>query len=268
MSYILVLKGSRKDFLIKMILFIIIQYKFRYKGFEVPMKSRKIIYFLIFVLTSLIFSSIFTSNALAQIKPFDGMYADYIFSFEDVPNEYYNTKFRYSHVSGDLYNVTWFIEGEGISTWIENKETRVISNSTGSFSFDDGSHSKLWIYTNLTVTDSTLITVNGDGDYSFEIIYDINATLFGIGEVEVWVLRNEVLTDSYALYEKSTGLLIYGYFVNSFDTYTLQLTNTNVFLPEEAETPGIPGFSVFIIIPTILITSLIIIRTKKKKSET
>lgn len=129
-------------------------------------------------------------------------------------------------------------------------------------SFNDGTHSAIWIFTNITISNITLITIDGVGDFPFQVVDDLNATIFGIGDVEAWYLINLIIPGSYAIYEKSTGLLIYGYFDWGADFYTLQLTNTNMF--SHYAPSGIPGFSLFVIIPTILIVSIILVKKKMK----
>jgi hypothetical protein len=196
----------------------------------------------------------------SQGEIFDSFYADYIFQFM---GGFVNTRFEYNHVSGDLYNVTWLFDGVPGATWIENKQNRLISNSSGSMSFDDGTHAALWIYNNLTLTNITLITIDGDGDYPFQVDSELNVSIFGIGNLEAWVLQNLVFIDSYAIYEKSTGLLLYGLFEFSFDYYTLQLTNTNMF-SHIAGSDGIPGFNLLFIIPIIALISVVLVKVKLK----
>lgn len=72
-----------------------------------------------------------------------------------------------------------------------------------------------------------------------------------------------IVPGSYALYEKSTGLLIYGYFDWGGGYYSLQLTNTNMF-SQDASSNGIPGFNLLLIIPTILLISIVLVKKKMK----
>lgn len=195
----------------------------------------------------------------SQGEIFDNFYANYIFGYL---GGFDSSKFDYNHVSGDLYNVTWSTDDAPLGTWLENKENRLISNSSG-MSFNDGTHTMIWILTNLTISNITLITLDGVGDFPFQVMGDFNVTLFGIGGVEAWYLENLIVPGSYALYEKSTGLLIYGYFDWGGGYYSLQLTNTNMF-SQDASSNGIPGFNLLLIIPTILLISIVLVKKKMK----
>lgn len=196
----------------------------------------------------------------SQGEIFDSFYADYIFSYM---GGFAYSRFEYNHVLGDFFNVTWLFDESVGATWIENKQNRLISNSSGTMHFDDGTHACLWIFNNLTLGNVTLITIDGDGDYPFQVVDDFNVSIFGIGALEAWALQNLVFIDSYALYEKSTGLLLYGYFEFGMGYYSLQLTNTNMF-SHITGSDGIPGFNLLFIIPTIMLISVVLVKVKMK----
>jgi len=241
------------------------------------MQSKRIIYIL-FLLLSLVSFSMITSTSknapildnninrndlkTSQGKIFNNMYASYLFGFVGV---HVDTRFEYSYVSGNYYNVTWIFEGEPEGSWLENKETREISNETGSLTFIDGSHAPIWLFTNLSITNVTLISLDGVGDFPFEVVYDFNISILGFEGLEAWYLINLINPDSYAIYEKSTGILIYGYFDFGIDFYTLQLTDTNIFSHYTAEAKEIPGFNLLLLIPTMILISFVIIIIIKKR---
>ena len=66
---------------------------------------------------------------MSQGKIFNGMYANYTFETQTTSYYRYNSIFKYTHESGDIFNVTWYGVGSSINTWLENIETRLISNS-------------------------------------------------------------------------------------------------------------------------------------------
>lgn len=245
------------------------------------MKSKKLIYFIITLLCVSTFLTILTYNSLSlntdylpetkdlrrsQGKIFNNMYANYTFDVTIAGD--YNTTFEWNRVSGDIYNVTWEIPGEGIATWLEDKQTRIISNASGPFCFNDATHTPIWIFTNLTIGNFTWIAIDGEPDHLFEVVGEFNVTLPDIGTYETWVLQDTSYPGSIAFYEKSTGLLMAGIFEFWFGTedYTLVLTATNMFSHYQAESKGfIPGYDPFLLIPFIAIISLLIFIRKRKK---
>ncbi|MFW9929167.1 MAG: hypothetical protein ACFFD1_07235 [Candidatus Thorarchaeota archaeon] len=173
-------------------------------------------------------------------KIFNDMYANYTFRYKDVT---YSSSFRYTELSSASFNVTWDVDGVRMASWIENKNTRLILNSTGPYGFKNGSHAKLWIFTNTTTIN--LITINGNGDYPFQIIGDYIIRLAKLGKIEVWSLENLIYTGTYISYDKTTGLLISGVFQGESARYTLQLTDTNMFSHYQQYLPEIDGFILF-----------------------
>ena len=186
------------------------------------MKFKKLIFFIF--LTLLCASTFLTINSSVSLntdylsgtkdlrrsqgKIFNNLYANYSFDVSIAGD--YNTTFKWNRVSGDIYNVTWEIPGEGTATWLEDKQTRIMTNSSGPFAFNDGTHTPIWIFTNLTLGNSTWITIDGEGDRLFEVVGEFNVTITGIGTYETWVLLDP-MWGSLAFYEKSTGLLMGGF---------------------------------------------------------
>ena len=61
---------------------------------------------------------------VSQAEIFDGMIVNYTF-------DGYNSGFEYIFDSGDNFNVTWWVEGSGPSTWVEDASNRLISMGAG-----------------------------------------------------------------------------------------------------------------------------------------
>jgi len=234
------------------------------------MNSKRYLYFLIVFLTVSMFLSVRTYGVqgelrTSQSKVFSNMYANYTFDVS-LAGEY-NTTFTYSRVSGDVYNVTWDFPGPNDATWLEDKQTRVISDARGSWAFDNGTHTPIWQFTNLSLGNFILIGVDGEPDHLFEVMGEYNVSLTGIGTYEAWVLQDAVFPASVAFYEKATGLLMAGlfYFSGGTEDYTLILTSTNMFSHYESASEGIPGYNLLLLIPAITIISLMIILRKRKR---
>lgn len=161
---------------------------------------------------------------VSQAEIFDGMIVNYTFT-SGTP---YNSGFEYIYDSGNNFNVSWRIEGSSTGIWVEDASNRLISMSAGSPTFNDGSHTPVWIFTNVSLSDTVLISVDGIGDHTFEITTENIFNIPGFGSVEVWQLEDLSWPGGVAWYEKSTGLLIKGYFTySSGPSYTLEIYNTN-----------------------------------------
>lgn len=229
------------------------------------MKSKTITYFLIIFLSFSIFTT-FSSYSLglqgnlrtSQGKIFDGLYANYTYDWGLT----YNIGFSYVHDTGDLYNVTWWNQQPaGSFPWVENIQTRLISNSYGPFG--DGNHTLIWVFTNLSIGDLIPIVVSGEGDHSFNVTDELTVNYPGFGSLNVWVLEDLVYS-THVWYERSTGLLINGTFQRSVGSLNYTLTETNMFSTQSGAGSGIPGFEIFLVLPIISIVSMIILRRRKK----
>jgi hypothetical protein len=154
----------------------------------------------------------------------DGLIINYTFSVFGMSN---SSGFTYSHYSGEIFNVSWWIKGSGYSTWNENKTDRVISNSAGPYAFLDGSHASTWINTTVNILDVVLISADGVGDFPYQVAKEFTYNLAGFGAIEVWQLDNLIIPGFHALYEKSTGILVKGIFPLFMTNYTLEITDIN-----------------------------------------
>ncbi|GAG03850.1 unnamed protein product, partial [marine sediment metagenome] len=162
---------------------------------------------------------------ISQAEIFHGMTVNYTF---DDDGSIYNSGFSYEYDSGSNYNVSWWIDGPGFVTWVEDETNRLISMSGGPYSFDDGSHAPIWIFTNVSLYDLVPISVDGDGDHIFNITNEKVFNIPGFGSVEVWQLEDLSFPGGIAWYEKSTGILIKGYFLYNINYYTLEFTTANI----------------------------------------
>lgn len=232
------------------------------------MKSKTTTYFLIIFLSFSVFAT-FSSYSLevkgnlrtSQGEIFDGLHANYTYDWGLI----YNTSFSYVHDSGDLYNVTWGILQPAASfTWLENIQTRLISNSNAA-AFGDGNHTAIWVLTNLSIGDLIPIVVVGEPDHTFNVTDELTVNYPGFGNLNVWVLE-DLIYSTHAWYERSTGLLINGTFQRSVgNPIIFTLTDTNMFPPQSGGGSGIPGFEIFLVLPIICIVSLIILWRRQKE---
>ncbi|MFX1568623.1 MAG: hypothetical protein ACFFCV_09665 [Promethearchaeota archaeon] len=163
----------------------------------------------------------------SQAEIFDGLVVNYTFEYMSIVH---NAGFSYEYDSGNNFNLTWRISGSGISTWVEDETTRIISMSSGIFAFNDGSHAPIWIFTNVSLYDLVPITVDGTGDHIFNITKEKIFNIPGFGSVEVWQLEDLTFPGGIAWYEKSTGILIKGDFYYGGGYYKFDFTNTNAAL--------------------------------------
>ncbi|MFX0133993.1 MAG: C25 family cysteine peptidase, partial [Candidatus Hodarchaeota archaeon] len=164
-----------------------------------------------------------------MIGIFDDLYINHLFSLYGIPDV--PSSFRYSHESGEIYNVEWEKDFYGKSFWDIDKQTRIIEDCYGSLAFVDGSHTPAWIHTNVALNDIIPITVDGIGDHDFQITSQLLYDLPGVGIVEVWLLE-DLETPGIAWYEKSTGILLDGTFYWDFMgylyNYTFKFVDSNI----------------------------------------
>ncbi|MHA2400379.1 MAG: Loki-CTERM sorting domain-containing protein [Promethearchaeota archaeon] len=224
--------------------------------------SKKLVsvFLILFTMAALLTLPIYGLGQLktSQGKIFNNLYADYDFDEE-------HSSFQYIHELGDIYNVTWQINNSLPAYWQEDIQTRLISNISGyGISFNLGTHTPVWIFTNLTIGDTVPISVDGVGDYDYNVTGELNFNYPGVGNVDIWVLEQFTWPSSIAWYEQSTGLLLNGSFISFIDSYNLTLTDTNMFSHYQ-ESGGIPGYSLTIFIPLSLIITIVILRKQKRR---
>jgi len=154
----------------------------------------------------------------------DGIILNYTFIFGPTSLE---SGFTYKHEILDLYNVTWWQEGSGISTWFENTTDRLITNALGPSAFNTGSHTPVWIPTNTNISDVLWISVDGIGDHPWLVTQQFPYFYPGFGSLQLWQLEDLVDPGGFAWYEQSTGFLVYGNFSWSGMWYILKLNDIN-----------------------------------------
>lgn len=147
-------------------------------------------------------------------------------SYNHSLNAFHNVK-RELNISNSYFNGEWDVDGH----------TRVMENSTGSFYFGDGLHTPFWVFREIEIGDTLPIASRYGLDYNYKVTDKIIHEFSGAGLVEVWVLQQLEFEGGIAYYEKSTGILLNGTFINdatSNDTYYFIDTNANftyVYLP-------------------------------------
>ncbi|MHA1987602.1 MAG: Loki-CTERM sorting domain-containing protein [Promethearchaeota archaeon] len=231
------------------------------------MTTRKLSYVLVPIICISTFLGL-TSYSLGDLqtsqgKIFNDLYADYDFEYIGTVN----SSFEYVYDSSGLYNVSWTIGTSLPGVWQEDIDTRLTSNVGGSgLNFGIGTHAPVWVFTNLTLGDTVPIAVDGIGDRDFNVTNELSINHLEFGSLDIWVLQDIVFPSRIAWYEKSTGLLLNGTFPNFLDPYNLTLTDTNMFSHyNEGVGGGIPGYSLFAVLPLTIIITLVIIRKQKRK---
>ena len=231
------------------------------------MASKKLSFVLVVILsisTFLAFISYsFGDLKTSQGKIFNGLYADYDFEIGVFTRD---SSFQYVYDPSGLYNVTWDVNNSFPAYWQEDIQTRLTSNVSGyGDNFGIGNHAPVWVFTNLTLGDTVPIAVDGVGDYSYNVSDEITITYPGFSSFDVWVMQGITYPSSIVWYEQSTGLLLNGTFICFITTYTLTLTATNMFSPDNGGGGEIPGYSLFAFIPLTIIITFVIIRKQKRK---
>ncbi|MHA2326230.1 MAG: S8 family serine peptidase, partial [Promethearchaeota archaeon] len=182
--------------------------------------------------------SIILNNLVTKLIPvrklsvYDGMYTNYTFSIfgDDKPSQ-----FTYTYNSGNIFHVDWYMNNSGVPNlmfWDVDTKTRILNNSGGDgWQFDNGSHTPLWIFTDVKIGDEVSIAVDNDGDHTFEVSRELVYNSKSLGLVEAWELVDLGVPNGTAWYEKSTGLLLNGTFTyDNFGplyNYTFDMTDTN-----------------------------------------
>jgi len=208
-------------------------------------KSIKVLLFLLFLFILGSLSSIYTlkrndyddkySNNESSLNPkpltssnssiFDGLYVKYDFTPGGSSTQ--SSKFTYTHITGNIFSESWDVPGD---TWQVNNNSRIMSSDS---TFDDGSppleHTPIWIFTNVSITDTVLIAVADEGDNTFQIIDEGFKKITNYGYIDVWILKDLDQPGGYAYYDKNTGILLHGLFFHSGGAlnYTFDIVSTN-----------------------------------------
>ena len=169
--------------------------------------------------------------SIREIKVFDGLYINHTFSATGISAA---SQFSYTQISDELFHVDWdlFVGMQmQTSNWTENAKNRTMSNAIGGFG--SNAHTPVWIFNDASIGDSILIAVDGLGDSIFNVSRELYYELPGYGIVEAWELEDLNNPGGLAIYEKTTGLLIYGLFYyfepfyGQIFSYEIEFEDTN-----------------------------------------
>jgi len=157
---------------------------------------------------------------------FDGMYLHH--NLTDVGYDIYNSNVSYTYISGNLYDVVWSL-ASWFDYWQVDSSTREILSSISTY-FYDFTHTPFWIFTNVSLGDTVLISSIWDGDHTFEVTDELIHELPGYGPVGVWVLQDLADPAAVVWYEKSTGILLNGtFYYNGGNNYIIyDFIDTNI----------------------------------------
>ncbi|MFX0103104.1 MAG: DUF2341 domain-containing protein, partial [Candidatus Hodarchaeota archaeon] len=162
----------------------------------------------------------------ATLSLHDGIYVEHFLntSFAGMGSSIYS----YSYNSGNIHDVVWdtFV---GMTTWDFDAQTRLVSNTIGALPVNNGTHDPTWIFTNASLGNTVLISVDGDGDHSFNVSGESIVYLPGYGPVWTWELTDLTQPPGMLRFEKSTGMLIDGNVSYSGGTewYAFSFVRTN-----------------------------------------
>ncbi len=158
--------------------------------------------------------------------PFNGMSLNFT-----IESNYFGSgvgSVSYSQISANIFHM---IGNLNLLTnwWDVNPYTRILTNTCGNFPIINGSHTPMWIFSNINIGDNVLISVDGEGDHTFEISDEKSINLPGYATLEAWELIDLTQPGGIAFYEKNTGILLNAtfYYLGGLYYYTLILTGTN-----------------------------------------
>jgi hypothetical protein len=143
-----------------------------------------------------------------------------------------------------------------------------MTNAIGGLSFGSGTHTPLWIFTDISLGNVISIAVDAENNHNFIVADELTYELPGFEKVGVWVLEDLTVPGGIVWYEKSTGILLNGTFFfggGSFN-YTFDIFDTNVDFNVDSGSRGeISGYNIVFFVAVIGVFSLIITLRKKKK---
>ncbi len=157
-------------------------------------------------------------GSFKKIPFFDGMYINYTKIYNAHSDSQMNC--IYSQVSGSIFHMTDMLYQD---SWDIDVQNRIITNNSGYMDFNDGAHTPLWIFTNVSLGD--LVRIGVGVDHTFRVSGELVYNIPGFGPVEVWVLEDESYYDGALWYEKSTGLLLNGTIIEGY-VFGTELSNT------------------------------------------
>ncbi|MFX0043698.1 MAG: S8 family serine peptidase [Candidatus Hodarchaeota archaeon] len=210
---------------------------------------------------------------IKKINIFDGLFLNYSFSIFDTDytwgSLYSNRSEGIFHNDYSLYDGTTLVQ---TGYWDVNSQTRIMSSSYGGFSFGSGTHTPLWIFTDISLGDEISIAVDAEGDHTFKVSSELDYNLQGYGNINVWVLEDMDIPGGWAWYEKSTGILInatFNYYGGIY-FYKFGLVATNTAFQYYAPSAGdnillILAITGAIAIGVVVVVAVIIIVRKRRE---
>ncbi|MFX1497938.1 MAG: CARDB domain-containing protein [Promethearchaeota archaeon] len=161
---------------------------------------------------------------------FNGMFLDYSF---EIFGATYSWDCLYSELSDRIFHNDYSIYQGGLLAdagyWDVDSQTRLTSDSAGSFSFGSGTHTPIWVFVDMALGDLIPIAVDAEGDHLFNVTGEFLYDLPGFSLVDVWILEDLTMPGGIAWYEKSTGILLNGnfFYAGGMGNYTFDLVDTN-----------------------------------------
>jgi C1A family cysteine protease len=168
--------------------------------------------------------------SLHKVILFDSMFLNY--SLEMLGTNY-NSSFSYTdNLDGSFHQESSLYQDEVLvasGSWDVDCQTRILTNPTGSFTFGSGTHTPLWLHTDVSTGNLIPVAIDGEGDHIFNVTGDCIYELLGFELAEAWKLEDLTLPGGVAFYEKNTGVLLYGNFTygGGASNYILDLWDTN-----------------------------------------
>jgi hypothetical protein len=156
---------------------------------------------------------------------FDGMYLHH--TITDYKLGCADSNISYSLLSADFFNVTWSFDGSPFYSWHVNSTSRELTDAS---LFTDYTHTPFWIFPNVSLGETVLISSLMDIDHTFEVSDELIYNLTGFGLLEVLVLQDLAYDNCSAWYNKGTGILLNGtfYYGGGYNYLIFDFIGTNV----------------------------------------
>jgi len=221
-------------------------------------KKKKKCFQLMIILLFLLTLEFFNIQILVQNKPyrrspniyvlktsgdesvlFNNFYYNWISIINGNPFAFYTGSENYSYINGNIYRCN---ETLAYQFNPPNYDTRDVNNQTRFFPtsgyWGNNAHDWVWIFKNTTLTTKEIpipVFPGLEPEHLFNVTgessYDFSGNLY-----DVWVLEDN--QSSIAYYEKTTGILLYGFFYFSgTNTWEINMTSTNAPLPSNDNSP-------------------------------
>ncbi|MFX1572565.1 MAG: Ser-Thr-rich GPI-anchored membrane family protein [Promethearchaeota archaeon] len=157
---------------------------------------------------------------LIEGQLFNGMFTNYTFMFQSGGPEYMGySHFQYFFNFGTIFDGEWWVilldEGYDYFTYYNvDCTTRIMTGVSGKALLGSGTHDPGWIFTDISLGDNVPIGLLWGYEHIFNVSGELIYDLPGYGAVEVWVLEDLTIPGETVWYEKSTGILLNGTFIN------------------------------------------------------